>query len=257
MMTEGQEPRTVLITGANGRLGSVLRSRLPELGWSVRSLVRADPAGPGDVVVGSVTDARVMAEACDGVDAVVHMGGIARPGEEWEAYLETNINGTRTVLEAARQQGVGRVALASSNHAVGYHRRGPADMPSDAQPRPDSFYGVSKAAVEALGSFYADEYGLQTTSLRIGSCVPVPENQRMLSSWLSQDDLVRLVQAALQGPWEEHLAVWGISRNTRRWWSLAAGERIGYFPQDDAEDYAEGLEPAPTDYVGGRTPPYA
>lgn len=257
-----QERGSVLITGAGGNLGGILHQDLTLAGWRVRSLVRTDRGDlAGEVVVANVTDLAAMERACEGVDAVMHMGGISVPGLAWEDYLNTNIHGTRTVLEAAHRAGVGRVALASSNHAVGYARRRSANLssaylPANISPRPDSYYGVSKAAMEALGSYYADEFGLKTTSLRIGSCFPVPTTWRQLSTWLSRGDLLRLVEAALTGPWGGHSTVWGISRNTRRWWSLVEGERIGYFPEDDAEKYAEGMTPEASDFAGGSVPPY-
>lgn len=247
---------SVLITGANGRLGTILCDDMVEAGWHVRRLVRRLPADSGgDVVVGSVSDLAAMEAACDGVDAVVHLAALSGTGYQWPDYLDTNINGTWTLLEAARGAGVRRVALASSNHEVGYIRRGVGELPAHLQPRPDSLYGVSKAAGEALGAYFADHYGLETTSLRIGSCFPVPTTWRMLGTWLSRADFQRLVLAALTGPWSEHLPVWGVSRNTRRWWSLETGERIGYLPQDDSEVYAAGLQPKQADYVGGSGPP--
>lgn len=246
---------TVLVTGGNGALGRVLRDALPGIGWRVRSL-DVTGAAASDALVGSITDLDTVLLAAEGVDAIVHLGGLARPGYEWQQYLDVNIHGTWTVLEAARLQGVARVVLASSNHAVGYVARNDVDAAADVPARPDSLYGVSKAALESLGAFYADEYGLQTTSLRIGTCEPTPPNVRALSTWLSYPDFVRLVDAALTGPWAGHSTVWGVSRNARRWWSLEAGERIGYQPQDDAEAYAAGLTGENPGNVGGAVPPY-
>ncbi len=122
--------------------------------------------------------------------------------------------------------------------------------------RPDSLYGISKAAVEALASFYADEHGMRTASLRIGSCFPRPTSRRMLASWLSPDDFVRLVLATLTGTWDGHTVVWGVSANTRRWWSLEAGRAIGFEPQDDAERYADEVSDDDSDRVGGSAPPF-
>ena len=245
----------VLITGAAGALGSVLTAELPAHGWEVRRLVRTPDGLGGDTVVGSVTDLDTMARAAEGADAIVHLGGISGPGSPWANYLATNIDGTRVVLEAARLAAVPRVALASSNHAVGYLSRREHPLPADLAPRPDSFYGVSKAAMEALGSFYSDEYGLTCANLRIGSCFPRPTSARMLATWLSYPDLVRLTLAVIGGAWTGCETVWGISRNTRRWWSLEAGERIGFFPEDDAERYAAEVTPDDSEYVGGATPP--
>lgn len=249
--------RQVLLTGANGEIGKYLRRSLPDLGWDVRSLFRTPPPQPvNHSIIGSVSDLGTMQAACDGVDAVIHMAGISLPGREWAEYVDSNINGTWTILEAARLQGVARVALASSNHAAGFVRRGTAQIPANTPPKPDSLYGVSKAVLEALGSYYADEYGMKTTSMRIGSFASHPRTPRMLATWLSPADLVRLVDAAVTGPWESHETVWGISKNTRRWWSLDEGERIGYFPQDDSEDFAAALCEDVTEYVGGTAPPF-
>lgn len=248
---------SVLITGGNGNLGRVLRAALPGLGWQVRTLDVSEPEGEApDAIVGSITDLGTMRRASAGMDAIVHLGGIAAPSAGWDEALDVNIHGTRTVLEAARLASVRRVVLASSNHAVGYQARRESDLPADVRIRPDSFYGVSKAALEALGSYYADEYGLEVTALRIGQCQERPSDVRALAIWLSYPDFVRLTQAALVAPWTGFSTIWGVSRNTQRWWSLEAGERIGFSPEDDAEIYAGEVSGSQPDHVGGTPPPY-
>ena len=62
-----------------------------------------------------------------------------------------------------------------------------------------------------------------------------PHTERDLAIWLSPDDVGRLVEAALTGPVEGHLVVWGVSRNTRAWWSQDAARALGYEAQDDSE----------------------
>lgn len=109
---------------------------------------------------------------------------------------------------------------------------------TDIPPRPDTFYGLSKVFGEGLASLYADKYGVETVSIRIGSCFPRPRSPRMLSTWLSPADCARLVHAALTAPGVGHTVVNGISANTRAWWSLASARALGYEPQDDAELYA-------------------
>lgn len=240
--------QTVLITGANGGLARLMRPRLARPGRTLRLLDVAQPEpldGDGDVEVveASVTDEAAMRAACADVDAVIHLGGVSVEGP-WADILPTNIDGTRVVLEAARDAGVHRVVLASSNHAVGFFdmSEAPADgLPADVLPRPDSYYGVSKAALEALGSLFHSRYGIDVTCLRIGSCFEKPWDARSLWTWMSPDDGARLFEACLATPEPGFRLVWGISRNTRRWWSLKAGEEIGYHPQDDSEIYAEEL----------------
>lgn len=239
----------ILITGAAGAVATLLRPRLARPGRVLRLLdVREtpDPAmdGAEEVLVGSVTDLPAMIEACRDVAAVVHLGG--QSGEaSLEEVLQVNVYGSYCVLEAARQAGVGRVVLASSNHAVGFHDRRdglpPGGLPAAAPPRPDTYYGWSKAAAEAAGQLFADRFGMDVLCLRIGSWFPAPPGLRGLATWLSPDDGARLVEACLAAERPGFRIVWGISRNTRRWWSLAEGEAIGYVPVDDAEQYAPAL----------------
>ncbi|MGK3208356.1 NAD-dependent epimerase/dehydratase family protein [Amycolatopsis sp. MEPSY49] len=250
----------VLITGSAGVVGTLMRPRLKRDGRVLRLLDLAPQTASDaseEVVTASVTDPDAMAAACEGVDALIHLGGHSRENS-WEATLDVNINGTHTVLEAARAAGVSRVILASSNHAVGF-RRNDEDLPADSSPRPDTYYGVSKAAIEALGSLYHSRFGMDVIVIRIGSCfeTPLPLGPRGLTTWLSPDDGARLFEACLAAPSPGYRLIWGVSDNTRRIYSLAEAEALGYKSLDDAEVYAEQLasKPAPTgaaaEYVGG------
>ena len=237
----------VLITGGAGKVAKLLRSRLAAPDRVLRLLdIRApEPAGPGEAVecvTASVTDLDAMTEACRGVDAIVHLGGQAREADV-DTVLHNNMLGSYTVMEAARRAGVTRVVLASSSHAVGFHDRHSGELPlrGDLDGRPDTLYGWSKMAAEGVGRLYVDRFGMDVICLRIGLWFPTPPGVRGLALWLSPDDGARLVEACLSVESPGFRCVWGISRNTRRWWSLAEGEAIGYHPKDDAERFAEQL----------------
>ena len=251
----------VLVTGAAGRIGTCLRGGLPERGWAIRcvDVVPVPDERPGEEqIVADVTDLAAMVDAVQGMDAVVHLAGVV--GEStWPAISHANIEGTYATLEAARRAGVQRVVLASSNHASGFTPR-PAEgllREADAPPRPDTYYGVAKVAMEALGSLYADRYGMDVVCLRIGSAFPEPSTVRMLATWLSPADSVSLVDAALRTPAPGFAVVWGVSNNARNWWDLSAARALGFEPADDAEVYAEALieaygEADPADPVHAR-----
>jgi uronate dehydrogenase len=253
-------PGTVLVTGAAGRIGGYLRGGLPDLGWRLRCYDRVPVPVPdeADAVVADIRDLPRLARAMAGVDAVVHLAGI--PTEDrFDRILSANIDGTYRVFETARQGGVRRIVYASSNHAVGFLPRQEL-APADGPPRPDTYYGVSKAFGEALAHLYVDRYGLEVACLRIGSCFDRPSSARQLSTWLSPADAVRLTHACLTAPHLDFAVVYGISANTRGWWDLEPGRRLGYHPVDDAEKYAEEVlalvgEPDPADpdhaYLGG------
>ncbi len=108
-------------------------------------------------------------------------------------------------------------------------------------------------------SLYADRYGIDAVSCRIGSFLERPETVRNLSTWLSHDDCVRMVDAALTATAPGFAVLYGISANTRAWWDLEPGRALGYEPQDDAEDFLASIVSGPWDeahaaHVGG---PYA
>jgi NAD(P)-dependent dehydrogenase (short-subunit alcohol dehydrogenase family) len=231
---------TLLITGAAGQIGTMLRPRLARPGRTLR-LLDTTPVTPGpgeEAVPASVTDLSALTAACQGADAVIHLAGIA--GEApWEQILAVNIDGTRTVFEAARRAGTGRVIYASSNHAVGFTPRSAFPVPDYAFPAPDSYYGVSKVAGEAIAALYHYRHGLDAICVRILTCAPRPPTTRSLSTWLSPDDAGRLFEACLSAPSPGFRVIFGVSANTRGGWvSLGEARALGYEPRDDAEKSA-------------------
>jgi uronate dehydrogenase len=231
----------LLVTGAAGALGHQVRTRLAGRFDLMRltDIVEMAPAGPNEeTIVADLVDAAAVAETCIGIDAIVHMGGQSVEGS-WEQVISANLIGLINLYEGARLAGVERVIFASSNHAIGFHRRSER-IDHDAPARPDTRYGLSKAFGEDLACLYAYKYGIKSLSLRIGSCFPKPVNARMLSTWLSYADLVRLIEAGLTADYLNEI-VYGVSRNTRSWWDNSNAYRLGYDPRDNAEDYAGGV----------------
>ncbi|UXY26815.1 NAD-dependent epimerase/dehydratase family protein [Streptomyces sp. HUAS TT20] len=236
-------PRTVLLTGAAGGLGTLMRTLLPEYGYELRLFDARPIEGEPDAITADLSDTAALREAVRGVDAVLHLAGISLEAP-FEKILKSNIEGTYNLYEAARQEGVPRIVFASSNHAVGFTPapRGTDPLiPVDTPRRPDTFYGLSKAFGEDLAQFYWDKYGLETVSVRIGSCFPEPTSVRMLSVWMSPADGARLFHAALTAEDVGHTVVYGSSANTRLWWDLTTARALGYTPRDDSEPYAEKL----------------
>ena len=240
----------------------MLRSRLARPGRTLRLLDTAPltAAAGEEAIRASVTDIDAMTAACQGADAVIHLAGI--PGEApWNEIRDVNIEGTYTAFEAARRAGVGRVVFASSNHAVGFSPRAEFPVPDYAFPAPDTYYGVSKVAGEALAALYHYRHGLDAISIRIMTCAERPHTVRALSTWLSPDDAGRLFEACLSAPRPGFRVIFGVSANTRGGWvSLAEARALGYEPRDDAEAYAAEIiaaegEPDPADpllaYLGG------
>ncbi|MDI3381232.1 NAD-dependent epimerase/dehydratase family protein [Xenophilus aerolatus] len=237
----------LLLTGAAGGLGKVLRERLAPLARTMRV---SDIAALGDargaheeVVPCDLADKQAVDALLAGCDAVVHLGGVSveRPFEE---ILEANIKGVFHVYEGARRHGVRRVVFASSNHVIGFHRQSER-IDATAQRRPDGYYGLSKSFGEDMAQFYFDRHGIETVSIRIGSSFPEPVNRRMMSTWLSYDDLTQLVEKALFTPDVKHTVVYGASANRDLWWDNRAAAHLGFVPKDSSEPFRAKVEAQP------------
>jgi uronate dehydrogenase len=251
----------VLLTGAAGSIGRVLSVGLADRGHEVVGLdLVPQPDGlDGAWHTADCADPDAVADLFDAefavssIDAVVHMAGHA--GElSLPDSLTSHVVTTAALLDAMLEHGVTRLVYGGSNHAVGHTPR--AGLPDGLLPvgtrlRPDTFYGVAKAAAESLMSLYADRHGLDVVSCRIGSFLAEPTSVRSLATWLSHDDCVRMVDAALTTPAPGFAVLYGISHNTRGWWDLAPGRALGYAPLDDAEAWADRVEPRATDAAEG------
>ena len=247
-MTTPDTPRParfarLLLTGAAGGLGRVLRPRLKAHCESLRLSDIADlgvAAAGEELMPAALENATAVLDLLAGVDAVVHLGGISVEGP-FEPILQANIVGTYHLYEAARRHAVRRIVFASSNHVTGFYRQ---DEVIDARMpvRPDGYYGLSKAFGENLAQFYFDRYGVETVSLRIGSSFPEPKDRRMLATWLSYDDLERLIVAALTAPVVGHSIVYGVSDNATVWWDNTSAHHLGYRPHDSSEPFRAARE---------------
>ena len=235
----------ILLTGAAGGLGRQLRPRLRTRCSLLRvsDIAAMQVAGPGEEVVEAALENRAAVDALlQGMDAVVHLGGISTE-QPFDAILQANIVGAYNLYEAARRHGVKRIVFASSNHVTGFYRQDEvidATMPV----RPDGYYGLSKAFGENLARFYFDRYGIETACLRIGSSFPEPKDRRMLATWLSYDDLERLVVACLTAPVVGHSIVYGMSDNATTWWDNTPARHLGFRPQDSSEPFRAAKEAA-------------
>ena len=252
--------KRVLITGANGMIGTLLRERLAER-YELVGLTRRPADFPSRI--SDITDLASLLPTFAGIDAVVHMAGEPSPAATWDETLSGNVIGTYNVLEACRRNGVGAVVYASSNHALGwweveqgpgiYDPDDPRVLDEQAQFRPDSFYGWSKAAAETLGRFYSDAHGIRFCSLRIGWVLssddplsveasegipPISRSEarnRLGAIWLSHRDCAELVRCSLDAEYVRYGVYYGVSNNRRRFYDLAnARDELGYVPQDSA-----------------------
>ncbi|MEG0920693.1 MAG: NAD(P)-dependent oxidoreductase [Comamonas sp.] len=246
-MSSSTKVHRLLLTGAAGGLGKVLRGSLAIYADVLRLSDIAGMAPARDaseeVVLCDLADKKAVDALVAGCDAIVHLGGVSveRPFEE---VLGPNIEGIVYLYEAARRHGVKRIVFASSNHVIGFYKQSDK-LDANVRRRPDGYYGLSKSFGEDVASFYFDRYGIETVSMRIGSSFPEPKDRRMMSTWLSYDDLVQLIGKGLFTPHVGHTVVYGVSNNRDGWWDNHAAAQLGFVPKDSSEPWRAKVEAQP------------
>ncbi|MBP1843225.1 uronate dehydrogenase [Rhizobium petrolearium] len=230
--------RRIAMTGGAGHIASQLRTFLcPD----VEHLRLIDLKAPESLASNEsffeadLSDADALRRALEGMDGIIHLGGIPREGEI-DDVLRVNVLGTYNLYEAARANGVGRMVFASSNHATGFYPRSQTISPLDI-PRPDSRYGLSKCWGELMAGLYYDTAGIRTLSIRIGNAGVYPNSERSAAIWISARDLWQLVKIGLTHPDIAAAVVYGMSRTDANWWRDELAERLGYRPEDNARDH--------------------
>lgn len=242
--------KKLVLTGAAGRLGSYLRESLTALCDELVSTDIAEDIGtlyPGERYMrADLAQMDQIAPVLEGADMVVHFGAIVDE-KPFEELLGPNFVGSYNIWEAGYKAGVRRVVYASSIHAVGMHLKSDF-IGTDAEHRPDTFYGLAKCFTEDLGRMYWDKRGMESVHLRILSCAQV-NNTRALGSWLSYADLIQLVTRAIDTPSVGFTIAYGVSNNDRAPVDNSRASFLGYRPVDNAEVFAAQLlaEAGPVD----------
>lgn len=230
--------KKILVTGASGHLGGMLFRSLANLGY--KRLVGTDLKKKNieknkKFISANLKNLKAITKITRGVHAIIHFGAI--PIEDTQSnILQNNIIGTYNLFEAARINKVKRIIFASSNHAIGFHRR-TTKLNQFSNQRPDSHYGLSKAFGEELARFYADKFNIKSMCIRIGTCLRAPEDRRHLSTWISYDDLTQLVDIGIKHKAIHHEIVYGASNNKKSWWNNSKAVQLGYKPKDSADQF--------------------
>ncbi|MDY8108942.1 NAD(P)-dependent oxidoreductase [Fulvimarina sp. 2208YS6-2-32] len=235
----------LLITGAAGGLGTLLRGRLFHVATSVRlsDMVDIGAAGENEEILRcDLSDRAAVAALVEGCDGILHLGGVSVE-KSFDEILPANLVGVYNLYEAARASGLPRILFASSNHTIGYYTQD-THLDADVPLRPDGLYGVSKCFGEAVASLYHDKFGQETAIVRIGSCFPEPRDHRMLSTWMSPDDFVSLIDCVFRAPRLGCPVIWGVSDNDSRWWDNSAAAFIGWRPKDNSDVFRQKIDAA-------------
>jgi nucleoside-diphosphate-sugar epimerase len=241
MRDEGQ--RSVLVTGAAGRIGSYFAEH-GHAKYRLR-LTDRDFRGKGgafqqygEVLEGELSDLEFLKKACEGIDTVLHLAGNPDPSAVWRELLDANVAGAYHAFVAARAAGCRRIVFASSIHAVsGY----PASVQvKTTEPvNPGDLYGVTKCFGESLGRYLAEQEGVSFIALRIGA-VHAAERMRdtealpFMDTLISYRDLDQLIHRCIDAEDVRFAIVHALSGNQFNRLDISESrERLGYAPQDD------------------------
>ncbi len=253
----------IAITGADGNVGRQALAAFDGTDHEITPITHSETEDLDGVVL-DVTDYDALLEALAGHDIVVHLAANPSPEADWASVSEVNIDGTYNVYEAATETGLDRVVFASTNHTTNmYNTADPTEPESmvetpdvvdpDDPPRPDSYYGVSKVAGEALGSYYADRHGLDVVHVRIGWLLDEDDLRETQNEgdaharyaramWLSPRDCRNAIRGATTADLRENpTTVNVVSANDERYLSLTHALRgIDYRPRDNATETLDG-----------------
>jgi nucleoside-diphosphate-sugar epimerase len=248
-------PRTVLVTGMSGLIGSALRRHLE--GKYELSALNRQPIPGVKCHQADIADLAAIAPAFDGINTVVHLAARTGSSDVFEEILQANVVGTYNVFEAARRAGVGRVIYASSGATVSAWERDPPwsalvagrydeagawkKMTHETPTRPSGLYGASKIWGEAIARHYADAHGLSAICVRIGRVKKEdrPLSMRDYTVWCSQRDVVRMIERCIAAPPTLRFDVFfAVSDNRWGYRDLEHARAVlGFEPRDRAEDY--------------------
>lgn len=251
--------KPVLLTGASGTIGRLLSARLAALGWTLRltdivPLPIPLPDG-ASFTLADIEDRQAVDDLAEGCGLILHFGGISTE-QSFETVLGPNFRGAFHIYEAARREKA-RVVFPSSVHAVGLYERTEI-LDQDCLLRPDGYYGLSKAYGEMLARLYFDKHAVESVLIRIGSVLPEVPDERILSTWISHNDFVRLIERCAVAEKVDCSVIWGQSNNSRGFWRNDARLTLGWAPLDSSDNQAERVRGKVTDnpvverYQGGK-----
>jgi uronate dehydrogenase len=237
-------PRKILITGGDGAIGRAATQALRDAGHFVRGFDLRPSTLANESVVGSLTDASLLASAARDMHALIHLAATVDDADFMSQLLPNNIVGLFNALEAARHANITRVALASTMQVVSGVKRQPGGiLHLEDGTSPLNHYAATKIFAETMGRLYHNKHRMEVVCPRIGWLPRNPADARRLierngqNGYLSHADAGRFFRLFVETPRIEpdgYAVVFLLSRRNKEGGPdmQPAKQAVGYEPQD-------------------------
>lgn len=227
-MRPWEQTMRIVITGAAGRLGSIVRKHLSQSPDHEQVLIDCNNHGdPAIRLADLATNYTAWDELFDGAEVVIHLAADPRPEAPWQAVARNNIDVTINVFRAAATHNVRRVIYASTLTTMDGYRYNTGPISADWAPRPVTFYAISKLIGETIGRMFAESHNMSVICLRLGAVqtgVRTPGRGSTLwnrAKWLSKDDLCQAIVKAILIKDVVFMVLPVISDNESKTWDLS------------------------------------
>ncbi len=229
------EKKRLLITGATGAVGTLLRPLLRTRYDLVLTGRKHLETHDGETFVpGDIASSAFVDSITENVDGVLHLAGAVSKELSFEESLDPNYRSVLFLLDACRRKGIDRFIFASSHHIIGML---PSSRSWDesAPIAPDGFYGLSKAFGEAACAMYAMKFGIRTLVVRIGNADEQIVDGRRERIWISGEDMAALVIEGMEAPGLSFEIVNGVSRTPDPLLDRRSTRQLDYQPRSTTE----------------------
>jgi uronate dehydrogenase len=229
----------VLVTGSAGAIGQPVCHELIARGHRVRAFDRSPTPGIEDTLLGDIEDRAAVREAMRGIESVVHLAAVP-DDTDFPILAGPNVLGLFHVLDAAREEEVQRVTLASSIQVLGkWWERGRSRPASAEDANPSNHYALTKVWAEQMGQMYARLYGMSVLAIRVAFMVRNLKEalrlreKELFDVYLSKGDVGRFFAQAVAAQSIDFAVLYAVGKGGERMFDVEPARRlIGYEARD-------------------------
>lgn len=234
--------KKIIITGATGRIGRILRKGLKKR-FSLTLLDKKLMNFKNAIKIDIAKNFNRLVKIFRNHQIVIHLAWDNREDFPKELIIPENKKMAENIYQAAVRSGIKRVIIASSVHADDYSSWNKSKLISPRKiPWPDSPYGATKLYIEALGQYFARKYDLEVVCIRFGGVNPEDkilynEDPDYDKVWLSSKDCVNLIIKCIEAKRipNNSVILYVVSDNKNRIHDIS--NPFGWVPKDGLSKY--------------------